>query len=178
MTPAPGTNRGEPLHFFPMAGRRHAVRVLGPVEIVVDNVVHPLRPMARRLLAILAASPGRVVRAESILDSMWPEHAPPTAAKTLQSHVVHLRRALGSSSITYRATGYLLDLNTVDLDAGEIDRRVVKAETAMLAKRWREAAIDLAAARALVRGVPFDEFAVDEFAAPEVTTSPVRSTTP
>ena len=151
-----------------MAGRRHAVRVLGPVEIVVDNVVHPLRPMARRLLAILAASPGRVVRAESILDSMWPEHPPPTAGKTLQSHVVHLRRALGSSSITYRATGYLLDLDTVDLDAGEIDRRVVKAETAMLAKRWREAAIDLAAARALVRGVPFDEFAVDEFAAPEV----------
>ena len=127
-----------------------------------------MRPMARRLLAVLAASPGRVVRAELILDNMWPDHPPASATKTLQTYVVHLRRVLGSAAIHYWASGYTLDLNEVDLDAVNLDRRVADAEVAMLAKRWRPAAKDLAAARALVRGIPFDEFAVDEFAAPEV----------
>ena len=46
---------------------QRTVRVLGPVEAVVDGQSRPLRPMARRLLAVLAVMSGRVVRTEQIL---------------------------------------------------------------------------------------------------------------
>jgi DNA-binding SARP family transcriptional activator/tetratricopeptide (TPR) repeat protein len=151
-----------------MTASRCIVRVLGPVEVVIDNNVQPLRPMARRLLAVLAASPGRVVRVERLIDDLWPENQPISVEKTLQTHVVHLRRAMGSSAVFYRAAGYVLNLDVVSLDALDLERQVTLAEHAVRSNQYEDGWALLEGATELLRGVPFDEFAVDEFAAAEV----------
>jgi DNA-binding SARP family transcriptional activator len=151
-----------------MTASRCVVRVLGPVEVVIDDNVQPLRPMARRLLAVLAAAPGRVVRVERLIDDLWPESQPVSAEKTLQTHVVHLRRAMGPSAITYRAAGYVLNIDVVSLDALELERQVLLAEQAVQRNQYGEGLAHLEGAAGLLRGVPFDEFAVNEFATAEV----------
>jgi DNA-binding SARP family transcriptional activator/tetratricopeptide (TPR) repeat protein len=151
-----------------MTALRCIVRVLGPVEVVIDDNVQPLRPMARRLLAVLAASPGRVVRAERLMDDLWPEQQPVSAEKTLQTHVVHLRRAMGPAAIIHRAAGYLLNLDLVSLDALELERLVTLAEQALQSDRYPDGWALLKNVANLIRGIPFDEFAVDDFAAAEV----------
>ena len=151
-----------------MEDGRCLVRVLGPIEVVIFGAIHPLRPMSRKLLAVLAASPGRLVRAERVLDDLWPDGAPPSAAKTLQTHVVHLRRVIGHNAIVYRAAGYQLDLAVVDLDARELQRLVEQAQAEVLTGHIDAALTMLRAATDLIHGVPFDEFAIDEFAGPEV----------
>ena len=148
--------------------KRPRVRVLGPVEVIVDGSKYPLRPMARRLLAVLAAARGRVVRAEQVIDLLWPEGSPVSAAKTLQTHVVHLRRALGQASISYRSAGYGLAVDVVELDSSELERCMERADRGVRAGRFEDAFDDACVAMSLVYGVPFDEFATEEFAAAEV----------
>ena len=48
----------------------------------------------RRLLALLASAPGRAVSVDAIVDALWGDNSPPTAAKTVQSHMARLRRSL------------------------------------------------------------------------------------
>ena len=127
--------------------------------------------MARRLLAILAAAPGRVIRTDQILDQLWPETRPATANKTLQTHIVHLRRALGPNAIAHRSGGYLLATAVVALDARDLEALAQQAENAVADGRIDEASGALESAVRLLRGMPFDEFAVDEFAIAEVARS-------
>ena len=154
-----------------MLSSRPVVRVLGPIEVVVDGAPQPIRPMARRLLAILAAAPGRVIRTDQILDQLWPETRPATANKTLQTHIVHLRRALGPNAIAHRSGGYLLATAVVALDARDLEALAQQAENAVADGRIDEASGALESAVRLLRGMPFDEFAVDEFAIAEVARS-------
>ena len=88
------------------------VRLLGPVDVVVDDgprPVHGLRRMA--LLAALALHCGEVVSTGRLADAVWGEAAPATAVNTLQSHVSFLRHVLGSkAAIRARPPGYVLDL--------------------------------------------------------------------
>ena len=150
-----------------MATRWCVVRVLGHLEVVVDGRVQSLRPMARRLLAVLAASPGCVVRAERLMDDLWPDGPPMSADKTVQTHVLHLRRTMGSSAVVYRGSGYMLDLDVVELDSVELERRMATAIEMIRTGEHQCALGVLDTATAMSRGMPFDEFAVDEFAAPE-----------
>ena len=75
------------------------VRLLGPVDVVVDDgprPVHGLRRMA--LLATLALHCGEVVSTGRLADAVWGEAAPATAVNTLQSHVSFLRHCPGQQS--------------------------------------------------------------------------------
>jgi DNA-binding SARP family transcriptional activator len=70
-------------------------RVLGPLEVEADDGPVTLGGQKERLLlALLLARPNQVVPVEALVAGLWGEHPPPTAPKTLQSHVVRLRRAL------------------------------------------------------------------------------------
>ena len=51
-------------------------------------------PKERLLLALLLTRPNQVVSVEALLRGLWGEQPPPTAAKTLQSHIKRLRHAL------------------------------------------------------------------------------------
>jgi DNA-binding SARP family transcriptional activator/tetratricopeptide (TPR) repeat protein len=93
------------------------VRLLGPVDVVVDGVPRPVSGLRRKaVLAVLALHPGQVVSADRLIDVVWDGEAPATASNTLQSHVSQLRRILGSrTAILARPPGYLLDVSGGDL---------------------------------------------------------------
>lgn len=100
------------------------VRLLGPVDVVVDDApqpVHGLRRMA--VLATLALHCGEVVSTGRVVDVVWGEAAPTTAVNTLQTHASFLRRVLGSkAAIRARPPGYLLDLAGDGTDVRLADR--------------------------------------------------------
>src|SRR4051794_23523426 len=51
-------------------------------------------PQARVVLAMLVAADGRTVTVDALIDEVWGDHTPGSAAGTLQSYVSRLRRVL------------------------------------------------------------------------------------
>ncbi len=72
-----------------------AVRVLGPVEVIVSGVpVTAGGPRQRCVLARLIAAHGQVVPAERLIADLYAGDAPPRAHAAVQSYVSRLRRVL------------------------------------------------------------------------------------
>ena len=71
------------------------VRLLGPVDVVVDGTPRDVPGLRRKaVLAALALNHGEVLSTDRLLDIAW---GPGETARlnTLQSHVSYLRRVLG-----------------------------------------------------------------------------------
>src|SRR5579884_244322 len=103
--------------------------VLGPL-LVQDTRGPVVLPSAkqRSLLAILLLETPHVVPAERLVEELWGEDPPPTAAKALQVHVSQLRRALGSvQPIVTLPRGYALHIDRADLDLYRFDALLAKA---------------------------------------------------
>jgi DNA-binding SARP family transcriptional activator len=142
-------------------------RVLGPLEVeAADGPVVLGGPKERLLLALLLARPDQVVSVEMLVRGLWGEQPPPTAAKTLQSHVKRLRRALepgrargaaGQVLIT-RAPGYLLRVAPGALDAARFEELTAKAGRALADGAAGAAGSMLREALGLWRGQAFEEF--------------------
>jgi DNA-binding SARP family transcriptional activator len=94
-------------------------RVLGPLEVRVDDGPGPrLPPVQRRLLAVLLARAGRQLAVDEIADAVWAGSPPPSAAATLQVHLHRLRRALrGSRHIVRGTSGYRIEVDDAEFDA-------------------------------------------------------------
>lgn len=76
-------------------------RVLGPIEVLDGGVATSIAAAKeRRLLAALLAEANRVVSPSRLIDELWGDKLPRTAAKTLQTYVSHLRRVVGSDLVT------------------------------------------------------------------------------
>ena len=74
------------------------VRLLGHVEASVDGrriAIGAGKP--RALLALLALNAGSPVSSERLLDGLWGERPPATAAKMLQVYVSRLRKVLAAA---------------------------------------------------------------------------------
>jgi len=70
-------------------------RILGPLEVLDDDQTIELGGARQRaVLAILVLHRGETVLTERIVEKIWGEQPPPTAVKTVQVYVSHLRRAL------------------------------------------------------------------------------------
>jgi YVTN family beta-propeller protein len=103
-------------------------RVLGPLEVAVgDHMLDLGGGKQRTLLAILALRAGRVVPVDALIDGLWGERPPATAAKSVQVYVSRLRKSLGESAIVTRAPGYLLDVAPEDVDLLRFERMVEEA---------------------------------------------------
>src|SRR5437870_11452130 len=97
-------------------------RLLGPLEASADGKPVELpggKP--RALLARVLLDAGRVFAAETLVDSLWGERAPPSAHKVVQVYVSQLRKALGAGQIETRAPGYLLRAERDELDLGRFE---------------------------------------------------------
>jgi DNA-binding SARP family transcriptional activator len=71
-------------------------RILGPVE-VLDAQGQRLAlggPKQRALLAVLLLHAGQVVAVERLIDELWGQDPPDTAAHSLQVYVANLRKVL------------------------------------------------------------------------------------
>jgi DNA-binding SARP family transcriptional activator len=144
------------------------VAVLGPVAAWRDGVALRLGPPGRRaVLALLALAGGELVRPETVIDVLWGQRPPGTAAELVAAHVSRLRRVLdpvGGDAVVAGAgaAGYRLRAGAGQLDValfGELARRaaatVVPAAACGLYERalglWRG---DPAEDVALLRGDP------------------------
>jgi DNA-binding SARP family transcriptional activator len=94
------------------------IRLLGPIDVVVDGESRPVRGLRRKaVLAVLALQHGQVVSVQRLVESVWSDNGPSAAVNTLQSHVSHLRQVLGhKTSIVARPPGYVLDLGSGGTD--------------------------------------------------------------
>src|SRR5947207_14912102 len=105
------------------------VRILGPVDVVVDGDARAVRGLRRKaVLAILALHAGEVVSTGQLADAVWGQDAPATVVNTLQSHVSYLRTVLGNKgAIRTHPPGYLLDLRGHSTDEREAERLLRQA---------------------------------------------------
>ncbi len=147
------------------------IALLGELEVLDDHqaAVAITGAKLRTLLAVLALHAGRAVSAEQLVDALWGEEPPAAARNGLQGLVSKLRRALGSSLVTMRGAGYVLEVPPEAVDVHRFEQ-LVGAGRAAAAGGNPEGAIELLAeADSLWRGDALAEFAYEEFAAPHVS---------
>ena len=146
------------------------IRVLGRVDALVDG--HPL-PLGgskqRAVLAILALRANHTVSADELIDGLWGERPPASAAKNVQLYVSRLRRVLregdSEAEIVTRGRGYLLELSPEALDAARFERLV---EQASREAEHGDGNGTAHAALALWGGAPLADVSEEPFAAAEV----------
>jgi WD40 repeat protein/DNA-binding SARP family transcriptional activator len=142
-------------------------QVLGPLEVEADGGPVVLGgPKERLLLALLLARPNQVVSVDALVRGLWGEQPPPTAAKTLQSHVKRLRRALepararggAGEVLVTRQPGYLLRAGPGALDAARFEELTAQGRRALADDAAEAAGSMLREALGLWRGQAFEEF--------------------
>jgi YVTN family beta-propeller protein len=106
-------------------------RILGPLQVLDGDVAVPLgSPKEQALLAVLLLHAGEVVSRGRLMDELWNESPPPTAAKALNVHVSQLRKSLardGTNPIATHASGYVLQIEPERLDAARFERLAADA---------------------------------------------------
>ena len=142
------------------------IRVLGPLELAGPEGPLPLAaPMQRRLLAALVTRAGETRSADGLIDTLWGEAPPASAAKVLQTYVSQLRKTLPEGArIVTRGAGYALELENASLDAGRFELLLDEGRKAVREGNPALGASLLRRALALWRGQAYGEFAYDEFA--------------
>jgi DNA-binding SARP family transcriptional activator len=111
-------------------GDRVEFRLLGPLEVEQDG--HVLAVDGRRqraLLAVLLLHANTVVPRDRLIDALWGESPPETAANALQVAVHALRKLLGADRIVTRGRGYLLRVEGGELDVERFGALCERART-------------------------------------------------
>jgi WD40 repeat protein/DNA-binding SARP family transcriptional activator len=119
------------------------IHLLGPVEVSSDHEHVPLGgPKPRALLAMLALDAGSTVSAERLIDGLWGDEPPATAAKMVQLYVSQLRKAMAAhgedGAIATRGRGYQLQLGRDRVDAGRFERLLAQGAAREALRLWRE----------------------------------------
>jgi DNA-binding SARP family transcriptional activator len=141
------------------------IRVLGPLEVEGDSGRVTLGGQKQRaLLGLLTLNVRRVVSTDRLLDELWREHPPRTAATSLQNMVSQLRKTLGHDRVDTCAPGYRLNAGPEETDLGRFDQLVRDAREL----RGEARATTLRTALALWRGPPLADFAYEAFAQGEI----------
>ncbi|NUT53965.1 MAG: hypothetical protein HOV94_42760, partial [Saccharothrix sp.] len=133
------------------------MRLLGPLEVTGSGGVLRLAgPRQRSLLALLALRAPSVLPATHLIDALWGTEPPPTALRTLHSHIARVRGALsaiGLNDVLVTTTaGYALRIDPSHVDVTRFER-----------------APSPRAALALWRGDPLADCDVFEWASAEIT---------
>jgi DNA-binding SARP family transcriptional activator len=151
----------------PGSGR---IGILGPVELAGQEPVLLGGVKERCLVAALAVHCGEVVSAASLVDALWGDDPPRTAAKTLQNYVLRVRRALarvGGLAVVTLADGYCLRAGPGAVDAVLAESLIGEGRGEMAGGDPAVAARLLRRALGLWRGPALGEFADRPFAAAE-----------
>lgn len=116
------------------------IHVLGPCRVTHQGVsLVPTAAKPRKVLALLALCPDRFVSVDSLMEELWEDRQPRSAATTLQTYILHLRNQIAAGLaeapgpvslepkdiLVTKPGGYLL--NT---DGGRVDVREYEAEGA------------------------------------------------
>jgi DNA-binding SARP family transcriptional activator/class 3 adenylate cyclase len=141
------------------------LRILGPLEVVTsDGVVAPRAGKQGVLLSFLILHANERIGADRLIDALWGERPPATAASALQNQVTQLRRLLGVERIETVASTYLLHLEPGELDLARFEELMRRARPAPAAERVEL----LGSALALWRGRPLADVGDELFAQSEI----------
>ncbi len=148
-------------------------RLLGTLEVVSNGTRVELGPPKQRaLFAVLLLHAGEVVSTDHLIEQVWGDHPPRTAAHSVQLYISALRRSLEpfgeEAPIETRAPGYLLRVEAEYIDLRRFERLVAEGGIASSGGDLAEAVSRLEEALGLWRGSPLAEFAYDEFAQAEI----------
>jgi DNA-binding SARP family transcriptional activator len=144
-------------------------RLLGPLEVAERDVARPLGGARQRaVLAILLLHRGEVVWGERLIEELWGEHAPATAAKVLQAYISRLRKAIGADVLRTHGRGYVLSPAAGELDLDEFERLAADGRAALAVGDAASAAARLREALGLWRGPPLADFTYEAFAQGEI----------
>jgi class 3 adenylate cyclase len=127
--------------------------VLGPLEVRqygLPVAIPGVKP--RAILTMLGLRGGSVVSADALVELLWGDDPPRTAAKALQTHISSLRRTLGDGFVLTAGTGWTL--TTTEIDASRYKAAASLGRDAVAAGDTSQAVAHLNEALALWRGVP------------------------
>jgi DNA-binding SARP family transcriptional activator len=130
-------------------------RLLGAFEVIADGRSLDVgRGRRRMLLAYLLLQGGRVVSRSRLIEVLWGEDPPATAATALHGHISKLRRLLGPDRVQTVTPGYRLRLSPGELDLERFGRLIRCGRYADALSLWR--------------GAPLAEPAFEGFARAEI----------
>src|SRR5258708_31647861 len=108
------------------------VETLGPLRAFAEGREIPLGPPKQRaVFAVLTLRTNSVVSRDDLIDCIWGESPPATAAGSLHTYVSGLRRALDGlgEPLTSSGSGYALQLDPERLDVRVVERLAARAPT-------------------------------------------------
>lgn len=127
--------------------------VLGPLQVRQHGApvaVPGAKP--RAILTMLGLHSASVVSADTLVELLWGEDPPRTAAKALQTHISSLRRTLGDGFILTQGAGWTLAESEVDVARYKAAARL--GRNAAAAGDISQAVARFEEALALWRGIP------------------------
>jgi DNA-binding SARP family transcriptional activator len=150
---------------FPMTQKTTEFRVLGQMEVLVDD--RQMRLGGQRLRSLLAAllvRPRQVLTPDQLIEDIWGTRARGTARASLHNLISSLRAILGSELLVTTNAGYALAVDCMHVDADRFETLLSEA----MRSRTRDRARGLSDALALWRGSPFVDVRYESFAQPEI----------
>ena len=149
--------------------------ILGPLEALDGGRrVRLGGDRQRALLAVFLLHANETLSTDRLIEELWGERAPATAAKTVQVYISRLRKALtaedddSAGAVVTRDHGYELVLDPERLDAHRFERLAAEGRSELAAGRPKPAASALEDALALWRGPALADFAYEPFAQQEI----------
>jgi DNA-binding SARP family transcriptional activator/ABC-type transport system substrate-binding protein/streptogramin lyase len=145
-------------------------RLLGPLEVVRED--GPIRlggARQRALLALLLLHANEDVSRDVLIDAIWSDRPPGTAAHSLDVQISRLRKAFAPAQpLVTRAGGYSLRLDHAELDVRRFEELLERGRRANALGSPEEALEALDAGLALWRGAPIADVAYEAFARADV----------
>ena len=135
-------------------------RILGTLRAEVDGQMVDLGPPKQRsLLALLLLNGNQSVATDRLIDLIWGEAHPRTAAHSIQIYVSALRKLLADDGgrIETRSPGYILKVHPEELDSLRFQRLVESGEVEQLRQALH-----------LWTGEPLSDFAYEDWAQPHI----------
>ena len=126
-------------------------------------------------LALFLLHANETLSSDRLIDELWGERPPATAAKTVQVYISRLRKTLTDEAdeasagvVVTREHGYELAVDPDRLDAHRFEALVAEGRTALAAGRPGRAAEVLEQSLSLWRGPPLADLAYERFAQREI----------
>ena len=144
-------------------------RILGPLEVLEGReLLHLSGGKQRTLLVLLLLHNGESVSTERLIDVLWGERPPASAANSVHVYVSQLRKLLGEGRLATNGGGYALALGADELDAGRFEGMLGEGRMLLAQGEPEAAASILTEALGLWRGPPLVDFSYEEFALGEI----------
>ncbi len=136
------------------------IKILGPLELTDDGGTLTIGgPRQQRVLACLLAAAPDFLTVDRLIDEVWGEDAPATAAHVISTYISNLRKALGSR-IRSDGRRHRIDNSTDEVDAAQF-AELLELGRSLLGTDPSRALTVLEEALSLWSGRPFAELADD-----------------